>query len=94
MIAPNSIKAYPKFLKCNEIVKGWTWNKYLTNPWKIGELVKVAPESEQHSSPYVGSKDEVFRKTYVVVYRKDENGELTKKQTAEWRQFDLIGKQK
>lgn len=81
-------------MKCNEIVKGWTWNKYLTNPWKIGELVKVAPESEQHSSPYVGSEDKVFRKTYVVVYRKDENGELTKKQTAEWRQFDLIAKSK
>ena len=94
MIAPKKIKDYPKFLRCNKIVKEWSWNKHLLMPWNVGELVKVAPESEQHSSPYVGSKDEVFRKTYVVIYRKDEEGKFTKKQTAEWRQFDLITKSK
>lgn len=90
MIAPKKVKEYPKFLKCNDIVKYWTWNKYLPIPWKIGELVKVAPESEQHSSKYVGSNDSTFRKIYVVVYRKDKNGKFTIKQTAEWRQFNLI----
>ena len=94
MIAPKKIKDYPKFLRCNEIVKGWGWNKHLLMPWNVGELVKVAPESEQHSSPYVGSKDEVFRKTYVVIYRKDKEGKFAKRQTAEWRQFDLITKSK
>ena len=92
MIAPNNIKMYPKFLKCNEIVQGWTWNKYLTMPWKTGEFVKVANEDEQHSSQYVGTKDEKFRKEYVVIYRKDETGKFTKRQTGEWRQFELITK--
>lgn len=85
-----SIDKYPKFLKCNETIKGCGWNKYLPRPWVIGELVKVAPEEEQHSHPSVGSSDAVFRRQYIVVYRKDENGKFTIKQTAEWRQFDLL----
>jgi hypothetical protein len=92
MIAPKSTKEYPKYLRCNETIKSWTWNKYFTNPWSIGELVMVAPETEQHSCKYVGSPDKVFRRNYVVVYRKDESGKFTKKQTAEWRQFDLISR--
>lgn len=83
---------YPKFLKCNQIVKGWSWNKYLPKPWEVGELVKVAPESEQHSCPEVGSPDDKFRKTYVVVYRKDAQGKFTIKNTAEWNQFDVLTK--
>jgi hypothetical protein len=85
-----SIDKYPKFLKCNEIIKRWGWNKYLPKPWVIGELVKVAPEEEQHSHPIVGSSDAVFRRQYVVVYRKDNYGKFTLRQTAEWRQFDLL----
>lgn len=94
MIAPKSTREYPKYLRCNEIVKYWPWNKYLSYPWQIGELVMVAPEAEQHSCKYVGSPDKVFRKSYVVVYRKDESGRFTRKQTADWRQFDLISSKK
>lgn len=89
-----SIDKYPKFLKCNDIIKSWTWNKYLSRPWKIGELVKVAPENEQHSHPHIGNSDEVFRRQYIVVYRKDDNGKFTIKQTAEWIQFDLLTNKK
>lgn len=84
------IDEYPKFLKCNETIKTCNWNKYLLRPWVIGELVKVASEEEQHSHPKVGSSDDVFRRKYVVVYRKDDNGKFTIKHTAEWRQFDLL----
>lgn len=80
----------PKFLKCGKIVNQFNWNKYLPRPWVSGELVKVASEEEQHSS--VGSSDTVFRKQYVVVYRRDDNGKFTIKQTAEWKQFDFINK--
>jgi hypothetical protein len=85
-----SIDKYPKFLKCNDIIKKCSWNKYLPHPWVSGELVKVASEDEQHSHPCVGSSDEFFRRRYIVVYRKDDNGKFTIKQTAEWRQFDLL----
>ena len=51
MLAPKKIKDYPKFLRCNDIIKTWGWNKHLLIPWNVGELVKVAPESEQHSIP-------------------------------------------
>lgn len=83
---------YPKFLKCNEVVKGWSWNKYLLMPWEPGELVKVAPEDEQHSYPLVNSSDEKFRKRFVVVYRKDKEGKFTAKNTAVWEQFDILTK--
>lgn len=83
---------YPKFLKCNDVVKSWSWNKYLPMPWEPGELVKVAPEEEQHSHPLVGSSDEKFRQRYVVVYRKDKKGKFTVKNTAEWLQFDNLTK--
>jgi hypothetical protein len=84
------IDKYPKFLKCNNIIKDWRWNSYLLKPWVIGEIVKVAPESEQHSHPYAGIEDAVFRKQYIVVYRKDDNRKFTIKQTALWKQFDLL----
>lgn len=87
-----SIDKYPKFLKCNEVVKNRTWNKSLPRPWVVGELVKVAPENEQHSNPIVGTPDKEFRAQYIVVYRRDEHNKFTIKQTAEWRQFDFINK--
>lgn len=83
---------YPKFLKCNEVVKGWNWNKYLPMPWRPGELVKVAPEDEQHSHPFVNSSDDKFRKSFVVVCRKDKDGKFSVKNTAEWGQFDILAK--
>jgi len=87
-----AVKKYPKFLRCNDEVKSWSWNKYLPMPWTPGELVKVADEAEQHSSKYVNLPDSVFRKSYVVIYRKDKQGEFTIKQTGEWRQFDELKK--
>lgn len=85
MIAPKKVKEYPKFLKCNDIVKDWTWNKYLPIPWVIGELVKVAPESEQHSSKYVGSNDSTFRKyTWLFIVRiKMENSPSNRRQNGD-----------
>ena len=85
-----AMKKYPKFVKCGEIVKNWSWNKYLPKPWKVGEIVKVAPEEEQHSSQYVGTPDEIFRKTYLVVYRKGYDGKFSYKCTGELNQFETL----
>lgn len=32
------MKKYPKFVKCGEIVKNWSWNKYLPNHGKWEKL--------------------------------------------------------
>lgn len=29
------MKKYPKFVKCGEIVKNWSWNKYLPKPREV-----------------------------------------------------------
>ena len=57
-------------------------------------MVKVAPQNEQHPHPLVKISDEDFRRQYIVVYRKDDNGKFTVKQTAEWIQFDFINNNK
>lgn len=59
-------------------------------PWKSGELVRVAPETEQHAYSSVSISDEEFRKRYVVVYRIGSNGKFTIKSTANWLQFDSL----
>ena len=87
-----SIDKYPKFLKCNDVVKGQNWNKFLLRPWVPGEIVKVAPENEQHSHPAVSTSDKIFRSRYVVVYRRNDEGKFTIKYTARWKQFDFINK--
>lgn len=80
----------PKFLVVNDETEKKPWNKHLLNPYKKGELVKVAPFEEQVSHPIVGSTPEQFRKRYVVIYRKDENGKFTLKYTQGWKSFDLL----
>lgn len=88
----NQPTKYPKYLRCNAEVKTWSWNKYLPKPWTAGEVVKVADETEQHSSPYVGTPDKEFRRQYVVVYRKDKDGKFTVRNVAEWRQLTPLNK--
>lgn len=85
-----AMKKYPKFVKCGEIVKNWSWNKHLPKPWKVGEVVKVAPEEEQHSSKYVDIPDEIFRKNYLVVYRKGDDGKFSYKCTCRLNQFETL----
>ena len=84
----NSVDKYPKFLKCNDVSANW--NKYLPRPWVKNEIVRVANESEQYPHPSSDITIEDFRKQFVVVYRKDDEGKYTKKQTASWRHFSLI----
>lgn len=89
----------PKFLIVNEVPEKYSYNKYLLKPWKKGELVKVAPFEEQvrnskfdHTFKYVvpETDPDYFRKRYVRVIRKDENGEWTLKYAAGWEIFDLL----
>lgn len=80
----------PKFLVVNAEAPSKPWNKYLLKPYEKGEIVKVAPFEEQVSSPSVGTEPEQFRKRYVVIYRKDEQGKWTLKYTQGWESFDLL----
>ena len=81
-------KNWPKFLKVNGTPEKQTFNKYLLKPWKKGEIVKVVSWDEQKSS--VGETDLDYRKQYVSVMRKDNNGAWTLKYTWTWGIFDPI----
>lgn len=79
------------------------YNKHLLKPYKKGEIVKVAPFEEQvrnsdydHMFKYVKPDNNPwnFRKRYVVIYRKDDEGKWTLKYTAGWSQFDLLTNKK
>lgn len=80
----------PKFLVVNEEPEKRSYNKHLLKPWKKGELVKVAPFEEQVSHPTVNSTPADFRRKYVKVIRKDENGEWALVYTAGWDIFNLL----
>ena len=80
----------PKFLVVNAEAPSKPWNKYLLKPYEKGEIVKVDQFEEQVSHPSVVSSPEQFRKRYVVIYRKDEEGKWTLKYTQGWESFDLL----
>lgn len=89
----------PKFLVVNREPESKPWNKHLLKPFKKGEIVKVAPFEEQvRNSKYddtfhfskPNNDPEFFRKRYVVVYRKDDEGKWTLKYTEGWNSFDLL----
>ena len=90
----------PKFLKANSYLPSKSYNKYLLKPYTPGELVKVAPWEEQKRSTIMDdvlshkeiiNKDpELFRQNYVVIYRKDNEGNWSIKNTMPWCAFDLL----
>ena len=90
----------PKFLKVNNFFFFFAWNKYLPKSYVLGEIVKVAPWEEQVPSEFMKNilkypelvNDEVehFHERYVVVYRKDDNGQWTRKNTDSWAAFELL----
>ena len=90
MKAIKDINKYPKFLKVNDVAPKESWNKYLPKPWVEGEVVRVAPAEEQVSSPSVGTPTEIWRKQYVKVIRKDDEGKWTLKHVHEWKTFELL----
>ena len=96
----SSKEKLPKFLKVNNFLPSKAWNKYLPKPYVLGEIVKVAPWEEQVPSEFMKNilkypelvNDEVehFHERYVVVYRKDDNGQWTRKNTDSWAAFELL----
>ncbi len=92
MKAINNIKKYPKFLKANDVAPRQVWNKHLSKPWTVGEIVKVAPEEDQHSSPLVGTPTSIWRSKYVKVIRKDNEGKWSIVNVNEWNTFELLTK--
>ena len=82
---------WPKFLRVNESVKRLGYNRYLLRPWSQGEIVKVLPFEEQKSS-VSGDPGDKFRKWYVSVLRKTDEGSRTLKYTWSWNIFEKITK--
>lgn len=90
----------PKFLRANSYLPSRRYNKYFLKPYTFGELVKVAPWEEQVMSklifeivkyPELIDKDpNYFREKYVVIYRKDDEGNWSIKNTMPWCAFDLL----
>lgn len=94
---------YPKFLVVNKEPTTQGFNKHLLKPWEEGELVKVAPFDEQkrndkYDDMFKYSKPDNnvwnFRKRYVKVIRKDEEGKWTLVYTASWSYFNQLTKNK
>lgn len=83
---------WPKFLKVNNSTEHISWNKHLLKPWKKGEIVKVVPYDEQKSSCSIPM--EVFRKRYVNVIRKDEEGQWTLRYNWSWDIFEPLNSHK
>lgn len=80
-----------KYLKVRGDIDKFKWNRYLLKPYKPGEIVKVAPIEEQVSSTGKVS-NENFRRNYVTVYRKDDNGKWSIKYVNGWDLFRELGK--
>lgn len=89
MEAIMSKQSWPKFLRVNGTMERVNFNKYLLKPWVKGEIVKVLPFDDQKNT--VGdAPDEKFRKRYVSVVRKDENGKWCLKYTWNWDIFETL----
>lgn len=92
----------PKFLVVNKNPESMSYNKHLLKPWKSGEVVRVADFEEQvpcrkyennfkFATPM---SDELFKKRYVKVIRKDEEGKWSLVYTQNWNSFDLLTNKK
>ncbi len=79
----------PKMLVVNPDIEKCGLNKYLLKPFKKGEIVKV----NEHQLPATNKMStNNFRKNYVSIIRKDENGEWNLIYTFNWKYFNKIGK--
>lgn len=98
-----AIKDYsklPKFLQVTNWQVGQIHNRYLPNPYKLGEIVKVQPAEVQkpdhkydYMTPRVPSMtDEFWRNRYCRVLRKDSFGKFTDSCVLEWRALDYLKK--
>lgn len=83
------LKYCPKVLRVNHIPEQRRINNYLLKPWVAGEIVRVAPEQEQETAAQQSTTPN-FRKRYLVVYRKDENGKFSLRYVEPWESFDII----
>lgn len=86
------INKLPKFLKVTGDVKTILGNNSLPNPWKRNELVKVMDLKKQVPSEFLKTPISIkdFRKEFVRILRKDENGKFTINSVLSWKYFDLL----
>lgn len=96
------LKKLPKFLMVNDNPEKMYCNRFLPKPYKQGEIVKVAPEEEQHRCKDYDDKfrfikpgdddDANFKKRYVVIYRKGNTGKFDHKCVQEWKNLAILTK--
>ena len=78
----------PAFLKVIQgIQQKRPFTRYLLHPLKDGELVKVAPWEEQVSER---STPEQFRRRYIKVIRKGDDGKRSLIYVLDWGMFELL----
>lgn len=90
----------PKFLQIAKWQIEQSHNKYLSKPYRLGEIVKVQPVEKQkpnhkydHVTPRVlPTTDEFWQKRYCRVLRKDNAGKFTVPCSIEWEGLDYLKK--
>lgn len=100
MKAISKKESFPKFLSYR-IGEDNSHNKFLLKPWVNGEIVKVLPFDEQtkgrehYQEKFKFVKidsDSEFRKKFVKVLRKDDDGKWNLCYIESWRNFNLLNK--
>ena len=90
----------PKFLQVSQWQISQSYNKYLPNPYKLGEVVKVAPIEEQKPNREYDDRFtrveklsiEKWRSLYCAIYRRDEDGKFTHRCVLEWKALEFLKK--
>jgi len=86
-------KDLPKFLRVNHWQASQSYNKYLLKPYTEGEIVKVVEAEKQVPNDETMSI-EFYRKRYVKIVRRDEDGKFTLNYVIQWQGLDYMKKTK
>lgn len=90
----------PKFLRVTHWQVIQSHNKYLPEPWREGEIVKVQPAENQRCDHTYDSMtprvepctDEFWRERYCKIWRRDIDGKFTRSCSLEWQALDYLKK--
>ena len=86
-------QGFPKMLRVSEEVNKKSYNKYLLQPFRVGEIVKVVPFAEQQSTVEGKTKMEFLRQ-FVAITRKDNQGNWALHYTSTWDILEPLTKKK
>lgn len=86
-------QGFPKMLRVSEEVNKKSYNKYLLQPFKVGEIVKVKPFNEQKPS-VDGKTKKDFLRQFVCVIRKDSTNNCNLNYIITWDILEPLTKKK